>query len=564
MKKLFVILLLASLKLFPQGWGDQIPIPGIVEPNLVMMDMFTNNKAIYLALVDIHNDVRVYKVDSKGNVFSGFPKTITTDGQFPSITGSNERLYITYLSGSSIVTKYSYDFGNTWTQANQSQNTSGNTCNGIDTDFDPNYGLLITWATADDDQGYYETYYISYNLSDELLINTWKQVTDFGLELGGFPSIAFAPQRVFVGYTLTDQQYPNINHFGHSADRDRINGIWNYFHTISYNTGMQKVIVRDNKLYAFYLLYQTSPNAHYDLKLSYRNFDDNSYTSTSLNLDKVEITSGLGTAVSVNNNLNFAYDDSPYLKYQYFDGTSFSSPTTITTDNLQDNARFGFNAVSNDLYVIWKTTNLSVLQYKQYDATPLIPTNFAGVVYQNHPKITWDQLEPDIQYFEVWRKLDSNPWVLYTTTTNNYYVDNGVQIGLLANGTVKYKVQSKDWGNHLSGYTGEVSFSYYGLNKISVGDNPESFELSANYPNPFNPSTTIKFSIPEKSFVTLKVYDLLGREVTEIVNEELEPGSIEKTFDASSLSSGVYIYRISAMLDGKILFSESKQMLMIK
>lgn len=200
MKKLFVILLLASLKLFPQGWGDQIPIPGIVEPNLVMMDMFTNNKAIYLALVDIHNDVRVYKVDSKGNVFSGFPKTITTDGQFPSITGSNERLYITYLSGSSIVTKYSYDFGNTWTQANQSQNTSGNTCNGIDTDFDPNYGLLITWATADDDQGYYETYYISYNLSDELLINTWKQVTDFGLELGGFPSIAFAPQRVFVGY----------------------------------------------------------------------------------------------------------------------------------------------------------------------------------------------------------------------------------------------------------------------------------------------------------------------------------------------------------------------------
>jgi len=85
-----------------------------------------------------------------------------------------------------------------------------------------------------------------------------------------------------------------------------------------------------------------------------------------------------------------------------------------------------------------------------------------------------------------------------------------------------------------------------------------------NYPNPFNPSTTISFSISERSFVTLKVYDMLGREVTELVNEELESGNFEKTFEASSLASGVYIYRITAMMDGKILFSESRQMLLIK
>jgi len=186
------------------------------------------------------------------------------------------------------------------------------------------------------------------------------------------------------------------------------------------------------------------------------------------------------------------------------------------------------------------------------------------VVYQNHPKITWDQLEPDIQYFEIWRKLDNNPWVLYTTTTNNYYVDNGVQIGLLANGTVKYKVQSKDWGNHLSGYTEEVSFSYYGLNKILVGNNLGSFDLSANYPNPFNPSTTISFSIPEKSFVTLNVYDMLGREVAVLVNEELETGNFEKTFEAGNLASGVYIYRISAMKEGKLLYNETNQMILLK
>ncbi|MBK7378344.1 MAG: T9SS type A sorting domain-containing protein [Ignavibacteriales bacterium] len=93
---------------------------------------------------------------------------------------------------------------------------------------------------------------------------------------------------------------------------------------------------------------------------------------------------------------------------------------------------------------------------------------------------------------------------------------------------------------------------------------PEGFYLNQNYPNPFNPSTKISFSIPEKSFVTLKIYDMLGREVTELVNEELETGSFEKTFDASSLSSGVYIYRITAMKEGKILFNESKQMILIK
>jgi len=90
------------------------------------------------------------------------------------------------------------------------------------------------------------------------------------------------------------------------------------------------------------------------------------------------------------------------------------------------------------------------------------------------------------------------------------------------------------------------------------------FSLSENYPNPFNPITTISFSIPERSFVTLKVYDMLGREIAELVNEELESGNFEKTFEASSLASGVYIYRITAMMDGKILFSESRQMLLIK
>lgn len=76
--------------------------------------------------------------------------------------------------------------------------------------------------------------------------------------------------------------------------------------------------------------------------------------------------------------------------------------------------------------------------------------------------------------------------------------------------------------------------------------NENSFLLQQNYPNPFNPSTTIKFSIPHSQFVTLKVYDLLGREVTTLVNEEKLPGNYEVKFDGGNLSNGVYFYRLKA------------------
>ena len=75
---------------------------------------------------------------------------------------------------------------------------------------------------------------------------------------------------------------------------------------------------------------------------------------------------------------------------------------------------------------------------------------------------------------------------------------------------------------------------------------PTRFELFQNYPNPFNPKTKIKYSIWKVSYVTLKIYDLLGREVQTIVNGDKFPGTYEATFDGSNLSSGVYFYKLQA------------------
>ena len=85
------------------------------------------------------------------------------------------------------------------------------------------------------------------------------------------------------------------------------------------------------------------------------------------------------------------------------------------------------------------------------------------------------------------------------------------------------------------------------------------YNLEQNYPNPFNPSTTIKIQLPQDGFVTLKVYDILGNEVTTLINEEKAKGRYEVNFNASSLASGVYIYKIQAGT-----FMNSKKMLLIK
>lgn len=104
---------------------------------------------------------------------------------------------------------------------------------------------------------------------------------------------------------------------------------------------------------------------------------------------------------------------------------------------------------------------------------------------------------------------------------------------------------------------------------VNVVDEPSSvdddntlvnnFKLAQNYPNPFNPSTMISYSIPQSSFVTLKVYDIIGNEVATLVNETKSAGKYDVNFNASNLSNGVYLYSIKT--DN---FTSTKKMLLMK
>jgi hypothetical protein len=109
---------------------------------------------------------------------------------------------------------------------------------------------------------------------------------------------------------------------------------------------------------------------------------------------------------------------------------------------------------------------------------------------------------------------------------------------------------NKGW---LVGYAGKILKTIDGGGVVSVNENVSNhfrhtvnFLLLQNYPNPFNPITKINYQIPKLSFVTMKVYDVLGKEVATLVNEEKPAGNYEIDFDGTGLPSGIYFYQLKA------------------
>jgi len=163
---------------------------------------------------------------------------------------------------------------------------------------------------------------------------------------------------------------------------------------------------------------------------------------------------------------------------------------------------------------------------------------------------------PSTQYGTVFNKTTNGgiSWQNVTVTPYPSYAFEDIQIPDGQNG-------------FLFGSSGQVYKStnagFVSINSIST-EIPKFYSLHQNYPNPFNPSTKIKFEIPLNAVntrwgVSLRIYDILGREVRTLVNENLRPGVYEADFNAADLPSGVYFYKFNA---GE--FSETKRMVLIK
>jgi hypothetical protein len=146
----------------------------------------------------------------------------------------------------------------------------------------------------------------------------------------------------------------------------------------------------------------------------------------------------------------------------------------------------------------------------------------------------------------VWKTLPPIPGSGTSTEIRSYvYEDSDIKTG-----SYNYRIRQID-------FDGTVTV-YSLANAVEFGA-PTNFELSQNYPNPFNPSTTISFSLPNTSKVTLKVFDILGNEITTLVDDQVDAGNHSIEFNAAGLSSGIYFYRIQA---GN--FTETRKMNLLK
>ncbi len=137
------------------------------------------------------------------------------------------------------------------------------------------------------------------------------------------------------------------------------------------------------------------------------------------------------------------------------------------------------------------------------------------------------------------------------TVTYDIKPENGINysIGVNSDGMGKISLSklNDNSGNYVinnasNGKVSLVSNAHY----VSRSELPKEYVLGQNYPNPFNPTTVINYQLPENGYVTLKIYDVLGKEVVTLVNEHKEAGYYEASFDATHLSSGVYFYKLTS------------------
>ena len=185
---------------------------------------------------------------------------------------------------------------------------------------------------------------------------------------------------------------------------------------------------------------------------------------------------------------------------------------------------------------------------------PVELASFASVINNNNVTLNWTtSTETNNSGFDIerssngtWSKIGNVSGNGTSTVSNSYsFSDRN-----LASGNYNYRLKQIDFNGN---------FEYFNLsNEVNVGI-PSRFDLAQNYPNPFNPSTSINFDLPADGNVSLKLYDMTGREVMILVNEVRSAGYYSVNFNASNMSSGVYFYTLSAEN-----FTATKKMMRVK
>ncbi len=192
---------------------------------------------------------------------------------------------------------------------------------------------------------------------------------------------------------------------------------------------------------------------------------------------------------------------------------------------------------------------------------PVELTSFSAVKSGAGVLLSWSTAtETNNAGFEVEKSVNGSSWAVtgfvkgkgtVTSRSEYSYMDNGK-----FSGDTRYRLKQID-------FSGEYNYSQ--VISVNGSETPSGFELAQNFPNPFNPSTIIKFNLEKDANVSLKVFDVQGRLISELANGVMNQGSYSYTFDASSYSSGIYYYELKAVdFSGKNLYSSVKKMTLMR
>lgn len=234
---------------------------------------------------------------------------------------------------------------------------------------------------------------------------------------------------------------------------------------------------------------------------------------------------------------------------------------TVPVTKLSYNTTYYWRAVATNQVGVGPWS--SVRNFTTTKATPGVPqqvvpenSSFIGTLT---PLLDWDSVSA-ASTFRVRIATDTSFSTMVTDTSGLNVSQYRVLAGKLQEG-VRYYWRVNASNSCVTGAWSPI-WSFQAILTSTgnpVTEIPKVFKLYDNYPNPFNPVTKIKFDIPENSKVNLKVYDLLGKEVSQIINMELKAGAYDFSFNGEKLSSGIYFYKIEA---GS--FTDVKRMVLIK
>ena len=240
-------------------------------------------------------------------------------------------------------------------------------------------------------------------------------------------------------------------------------------------------------------------------------------------------------------------------------GLSGNTTSEMKTESIYTNAAWDFTNV-------WQMFSGNYPDLKSNE-NPLLPvelTSFSADRNGASIKLSWETATEINNYgFEIERSSFIAGSNIYSWNKNATFFLSGNSNSIKQYAYIDNQVTNGKYFYRLKQIDMDGRFIYSQTIEIDLGT-PTAYRLFQNYPNPFNPSTVISYEVTENSKIQIKIYNILGSEVAELVNEYKSAGLYEVNFNASELSSGVYIYKINAINNNKILFSSSKQMMLIK